>query len=72
MDQLVLGVVADDLSGAAECASHAALRVSRSLVVLAPAGADPSPATADAAGAAQCLAVDTDSRALGAAAAGAL
>ena len=31
---LALGIVADDLSGAAECASHALMRVSRSTVVL--------------------------------------
>ena len=35
-----LGIVADDLSGAAECASHALMRVSRSIVVLAGRDAD--------------------------------
>jgi D-threonate/D-erythronate kinase len=35
MTALALGIVADDLSGAAECASHAMMRVSRSIVVLA-------------------------------------
>ncbi len=36
MATLSLGIIADDLSGAAECASHALLRVSRSSVALAP------------------------------------
>src|SRR5689334_2714089 len=69
MTTLTLAVVADDLSGAAECASHALLRVSRSTVVLSPAtdgertrlaprGAD-EPAHS-------VLTVDTDSRRLGA------
>ncbi|WP_231372219.1 four-carbon acid sugar kinase family protein [Terracoccus sp. 273MFTsu3.1] len=34
MTALALGIVADDLSGAAECAAHALVRVSRSTVVL--------------------------------------
>ena len=34
MSALQLGIVADDLSGAAECAAHALMRVSRSTVVL--------------------------------------
>ena len=34
MSPMQLGIVADDLSGAAECAAHALLRVSRSSVVL--------------------------------------
>ena len=36
MATLSLGIVADDLSGAAECASHALLRVSRSTVASPP------------------------------------
>lgn len=67
MGAQLLGIVADDLSGAAECASYAILRVSRSGVVLlthsstesqAPSGAGPaSPAAA-------VVTVDTDSRRL--------
>ena len=38
MATLSLGIVADDLSGAAECASHALLRVSRSSVALGSSG----------------------------------
>ncbi len=52
-----LGVVADDLSGAAECASHALLRVSRSAVVLA--GSD---TTAPSLRPTAVLTVDADSR----------
>ena len=66
-----LGIVADDLSGAAECASHALLRVSRSTVVLSPgpardggrAGGEPGP---DGAPAHPVVTVDTDSRRLSA------
>jgi 4-hydroxythreonine-4-phosphate dehydrogenase len=58
-----LGIVADDLSGAAECASHALLRVSRSRVVLtgtpATGAAVAVPALPDTAA---VVTVDTDSR----------
>ena len=70
---LALGIVADDLSGAAECASHALMRVSRSTVVLS----DSSSAIAAASGLRPdastpggaddplaVLTVDTDSRRL--------
>lgn len=72
MATLALAVVADDLSGAAECAAHALLRVSRSSVLLADSlpRAD-SPASPghhgpdDAASAATTVvAIDTDSRRL--------
>jgi 4-hydroxythreonine-4-phosphate dehydrogenase len=59
-----LGIVADDLSGAAECASHALLRVSRSEVVLTggsvvgEAGGVTTPSDA------AVVTVDTDSRRL--------
>src|SRR6478752_5550113 len=43
-----LGIVADDLSGAAECASHALVRVSRSIVVLAGGHADATTVLPDA------------------------
>ncbi|MFM6851672.1 MAG: four-carbon acid sugar kinase family protein [Terrabacter sp.] len=77
MTRLSLAIVADDLSGAAECASHALLRVSRSTVALVPA---PSPATIGPRGhvepdpggdpaAAVVVTVDTDSRRLSAEAA---
>ncbi|WP_256796126.1 four-carbon acid sugar kinase family protein [Terrabacter sp. Ter38] len=79
MTALALGIVADDLSGAAECASHALVRVSRSTVVLSSSPPDIAPASGhrpDASssggsggsgGAAHPLAVltvDTDSRRL--------
>ena len=69
-----LGIIADDLSGAAECASHALVRVSRSIVVLAGRDADgtvvhpdgsrhgPPAATEDEPRA--VVTVDTDSRRL--------
>src|SRR4051794_30921432 len=62
MAALSLGIIADDLSGAAECASHALLRVSRSTVSLAGAGAEPAtdPLTVDTP--ALVVTVDTDSR----------
>lgn len=72
MATLALAVVADDLSGAAECAAHALLRVSRSSVLLADSlpRAD-SPASADhhrpddaASTAITVVAIDTDSRRL--------
>ena len=68
-----LGIVADDLSGAAECASHAFVRVSRSVVVLARRGTDATTLHADAphtgAGVTEdeplaVVTVDTDSRRL--------
>lgn len=68
-----LAVVADDLSGAAECAAHGLLRVSRSipLRLLSPAGAtDPHrrPHTSDEPGASDAsdrvVVVDADTRAL--------
>jgi 4-hydroxythreonine-4-phosphate dehydrogenase len=55
-----LGIVADDLSGAAECASHALLRVSRSEVILC----DTSSATTPASSMADVVTLDTDSRRL--------
>jgi len=73
MATLSLGIVADDLSGAAECASHALLRVSRSTVALATvsprdaASGPPSTAPDPDAGTttdAVVLTVDTDSRRL--------
>lgn len=42
---LALGIVADDLSGAAECASHALMRVSRSTVVLSASSSPIAPAS---------------------------
>lgn len=71
MATLSLGIVADDLSGAAECASHALLRVSRSTVALtavSPRDAASGPASAagdpdaETATDAVVLTVDTDSR----------
>ncbi|MGO4596002.1 four-carbon acid sugar kinase family protein [Terrabacter sp. 2RAF25] len=76
MATLVLAVVADDLSGAAECAAHAVLRVSRSSVLLADSAAPtsapgphdhphpPDDETSTAATVTTVLAVDTDSRRL--------
>ena len=70
---LALGIVADDLSGAAECASHALVRVSRSTVVLSASSSGLAPASGHrpetrAAGGADdpivVLTVDTDSRRL--------
>ncbi|GAB3872051.1 four-carbon acid sugar kinase family protein [Terrabacter terrigena] len=64
-----LAVVADDLSGAAECAVHALLRVSRSSVALAPApdahrDSPAAVASETASSDATCVTVDTDSRRL--------
>src|SRR6478736_10120807 len=65
MEPLSLGIVADDLSGAAECASHALLRVSRSTVALSTSCATP-PGSARAGSASDrvVVTVDTDSRRL--------
>ena len=52
LSSMQLAIVADDLSGAAECASHALLRVSRSSVVL-----NGSPDPAD-----RIVTIDTDTR----------
>ena len=52
MSPMQLGIVADDLSGAAECAAHALLRVSRSSVVL---HGRPDPTD-------QIITIDTDTR----------
>ncbi|MBW8731004.1 MAG: hypothetical protein JF622_08455 [Terrabacter sp.] len=76
MTALALGVVADDLSGAAECASHALVRVSRSTVVLLGSSPDIAPASGHRPDASSTggtggvdhplavLTVDTDSRRL--------
>jgi 4-hydroxythreonine-4-phosphate dehydrogenase len=70
---LEIGIIADDLSGGAECAAHALLRVSRSIIVLDPAFADPRPGASgpgetdcpgDIGGAARVLTVDTHTRGL--------
>ena len=64
MTEPLLGIVADDLSGAAECASHALLRVPRSRVVLVADSTtlrEPPLGLPDA-----VVTVDTDSRRLGA------
>jgi 4-hydroxythreonine-4-phosphate dehydrogenase len=58
VDALRLGILADDLSGAAECAAHAKLRVSRSIVSLT-TSSSASPAAGDGPGA---IAVDTHTR----------
>ena len=55
MSPMQLAIVADDLSGAAECAAHALLRVSRSSVVL---HGRPDPAD-------QIITLDTDTRGRG-------
>lgn len=55
-----LGIVADDLSGAAECASHALVRVSRSIVLLVPESPQPDGSTLAASD--LVVTVDTDSR----------
>jgi len=66
MTALALGIVADDLSGAAECAAHALVRVSRSIVSLTPASSEPSdPVVGDDDGDVSVVTVDTDSRRLG-------
>ncbi|WP_076261690.1 four-carbon acid sugar kinase family protein [Intrasporangium flavum] len=59
-----LAVVADDLSGAAECAAHGLLRVSRSvaLQLLSPADAGAPREAPDASG--RVVVVDTDTRVL--------
>jgi 4-hydroxythreonine-4-phosphate dehydrogenase len=59
-----LGIVADDLSGAAECASHALLRVSRSMVVLAGLSAAGEAVAVTTSSDAAVVTVDTDSRRL--------
>ena len=59
-----LGIVADDLSGAAECAARALLRVSRSEVVLAGASAAGEPGAVTTPPHAAVVTVDTDSRRL--------
>ena len=60
MTEPTLGIIADDLSGAAECASHVLVRVSRSTVVLvseSPQRRGPTLVEPDT-----VLTVDTDSR----------
>ena len=60
MTEPILGIIADDLSGAAECASHVLVRVSRSTVVLvseSPQRRGPTLVEPDT-----VLTVDTDSR----------
>ncbi len=57
-----LGIVADDLSGAAECAAHALMRVSRSSVVRSPRLHSGPRADHAGARARAVLTVDTDSR----------
>jgi 4-hydroxythreonine-4-phosphate dehydrogenase len=59
-----LGIVADDLTGAAECASHALLRVSRSEIVLADPSAGGGAGAVSARPDAAVVTVDTDSRRL--------
>ncbi|MEW1952833.1 four-carbon acid sugar kinase family protein [Terrabacter sp. NPDC080008] len=63
MAELSLGIVADDLSGAAECAAHALVRVSRSIVNLTSSRPGPSPERTGT-GNTSVLTVDTDSRRL--------
>lgn len=62
----VLGIVADDLSGSAECAAHALMRVSRSRVILSIDALPPSraPHAAVDADIDAVVTVDTDSRRL--------
>lgn len=57
---LELAAIADDLSGAAECAAHLGLRSSRSVLVLQQRGSDPVEALSE-----PVITVDTDSRAAG-------
>lgn len=59
-----LGIVADDLTGAAECASHVLLRVSRSEIVLADPSAGGGAGAVSARPDAAVVTVDTDSRRL--------
>src|SRR4051812_6162829 len=75
MTALALGIVADDLSGAAECAAHALVRVPRSSVSFVTNSAPPrnappaAPGTgsySDTAGQQVVVTVDTDSRRLAA------
>ncbi len=62
MGALALGIVADDLSGAAECASHALVRVPRSNVQLASLSTRPAATAPGTVG--TVVTVDTDSRGL--------
>jgi 4-hydroxythreonine-4-phosphate dehydrogenase len=69
MTALEIGIIADDLSGGAECAAHALLRVSRSEILLAPpdrpiARSDAALAASDRVDALRVLTVDTHSRGL--------
>lgn len=64
MAALSLGIIADDLSGAAECASHALLRVSRSSVALGSSGSHAAGADVGRDVDPVVVTVDTDSRRL--------
>jgi len=71
MDAPALAVVADDLSGAAECAVHALMRVSRSYVTLSPSpdahgNSTAATPTESRATVVTVVTVDTDSRRRGA------